>query len=169
MPTSAGEIDEWFCSKPLPLAPKIKSISSSKKRKAPSRDPSDTSTGVFDSSSESEAEETVVVSRKTTKLLPPLLSLPAHKKAFQECWMALLTLPLEEGEVKRILGGLHRGVLPHMSEATRLMDWLVDSVDVGEFISVRYEPYHVAYLLDDIRGNDRNLGAEWVVHVDAKT
>lgn len=133
MPTAAGEINEWFCSKPIALVKNQKSTASSNKRKAPVSDPTDTSTGVFDSSSESEEEESVAVSsRRTAKSLPPLLSLPAHRRAFQEAWLALLTLPLEEGELKRILGGLHRGVLPHMSEATRLMDWLVDCVDVGE-------------------------------------
>lgn len=134
MPTSPSELNSFWCSTPLILkAPKP---AASKKRKALD-DPvaNDGSTGVFDSSSESEAEpEQKLTSRETKKLVPALLSLSAHRKVFQECWLSVLGLPMEEGEAKRVLVILHRQVLPHMTDAKRLMDWLVDCADAGEFV-----------------------------------
>lgn len=139
MPTSPHELNSFWTSTPLILkAPKL---GGGKKRKATSDEPvDDGSTGIFDSSSsESEAEpEQKLSSSQTKKLLPSLLSLSAHKKVFQDCWMALLSLPggLDEAEAKRVLVILHRQVLPHLTEPRRLMDWLVDCADGGEFFCV---------------------------------
>lgn len=135
MPTTSSEINEWWCSTPVALKPTSSNSSSSKKRKLPSSASKvdDGSTGVFDSSSEEEEEEeTKLSSKDSRRLLPDILRLTAHKKVFQECWLSLLRLPLEESEAKRILVILHRQVLPHLTSPTMLMDWLVDSIDSGE-------------------------------------
>lgn len=140
MPTVASEVNEWWG--PAPVASKLSTSaqSSKKKRKlnstlAASATVDDGSTGVFDSSSdedEDEASKAPKLSAKDRKrLLPPLLTLQAHRKVFQECWLALLGLPLDEGEAKRVLVILHRQVLPHMTDPKRTMDWLVDSTNSG--------------------------------------
>lgn len=137
MPTSSSELNEWFCATPV-----VKSAPShsSKKRKAEDERPGDGSTGVFDSSeSESEPEPDVIKSlnsQQRKKNLPPLLSLVAHRRAFQDCWLAVLALPIREDESKRALIMLHRQVLPHMTEPRRLMDWLVDCADVGGTVGI---------------------------------
>ncbi|GAA5830762.1 hypothetical protein JCM11251_001065 [Rhodosporidiobolus azoricus] len=136
MPTSPSELNEFFCA-----TPSAKSPSTSKKRKAEDDDPrADGSTGIFDSSSD-EAEsdpETVkqLNSAQRKKSLPALLSLVAHRRVFQDCWLAILTLPIREEDSKRVLIMLHRQVLPHMTEPRRLMDWLVDCADVGGTVGI---------------------------------
>lgn len=163
MPTASSELNEWWCNKPLAL--KASAVTGKgtgppmKKRKA--EEVVDTSTGVFDSSSESEGEApaTKLSSRDSKKLLPPLLSLAAHKRVFQDCWLALLSLPLNEAESKRVLVILHRQVLPHMTDPKRVMDWLVDSADAGTpLASVRVRQ------ADESRRHDRDPRAERPLH-----
>lgn len=142
MPTSPSELNEWWCS--TPLARKAKPTALSKKRKltsamaaAASGIREDGSTGVFDSSSEEEEEEvTRYSSNDTKKLLPPLLTLATHRRGFQDAWLGLLSLGLDESEAKRVLVILHRQVLPHMTDPKRLMDWLVDSTESGGTVGI---------------------------------
>ncbi|GJN89024.1 hypothetical protein Rhopal_001998-T1 [Rhodotorula paludigena] len=135
MPTASSELNEWFCATPtIKAAP----AASSKKRKAEDERP-DGSTGIFDSSSESESEPEIIKqlnSQQRKKNLPALLSLVAHRRAFQDCWLAILALPIKEQDSKRVLIMLHRQVLPHMTEPRRLMDWLVDCSDVGGTVGI---------------------------------
>lgn len=140
MPTSPSELNEWFCATPV-----VRTSTSNGSRKRKADDPrADGSTGVFDSSSEeedseAEAAERVVKSlaRKGNKRnVPKLLSLVAHRRAFQDCWLALLGLPIREEDSKRVLIMLHRQVLPHLTEPRRLMDWLVDCAEVGGTVGI---------------------------------
>ncbi|GAA6007681.1 hypothetical protein JCM10207_004838 [Rhodosporidiobolus poonsookiae] len=136
MPTASSELNEWFCATPTV---KAASASNSKKRKADD-DRADGSTGIFDdSSSESGSEPDTVKqlnSAQRKKSLPALLSLVAHRRAFQDCWLAILALPIREEDSKRVLIMLHRQVLPHMTEPRRLMDWLVDCADKGGTVGI---------------------------------
>lgn len=134
MPTSPHELNSWWCATPIALrAPKS---SSSKKRKAEEA-VHDGSTGVFDSSSEDEPEpEQKLSSSASKKLLPPLLSLPAHRKVFQSAFLSLLSLPMEEVEQKRVLVILHRQVLGNLIEPRRCMDWLVDCGERGGTVGI---------------------------------
>lgn len=154
MPTVSSELNEWFLA--TPVIPKTGLPSAaregpgSKKRKldaiAAAAAADDGSTGVFDSSSDEEApgEEDVgakaalkrMNAREKRKLLPPLLQLPAHRKAFQDGWLALLSLPLDEPSRKRILIILHRQVLSNMTDPKRFMDWLVDCADQGGTVGI---------------------------------
>jgi len=137
MPTSSAELNEFYCSTPvIRKADKI----TSKKRKAVDERPNDGSTGIFDSSaSESESEPELIQqlnSQQRKKHLPTLLSLVAHRRAFQDYCLAILALPIREEDSKRLLIMLHRQILPHMTEPRRLMDWLVDCADRGGTIAI---------------------------------
>ncbi|GAA5884161.1 hypothetical protein JCM16303_005948 [Sporobolomyces ruberrimus] len=137
MPTSTSEINDFFCDTPsIRKADKI----TSKKRKAVDERPNDGSTGIFDSSeSESESEPELITqlnSQQRKKHLPTLLSLVAHRRAFQDYCLAILALPIREEDSKRLLIMLHRQILPHMTEPRRLMDWLVDCADRGGTIAI---------------------------------
>ncbi|SCV67636.1 BQ2448_5247 [Microbotryum intermedium] len=140
MPTVPKELNEWWCSTPLALKPK--GDKGNKKRKTDTgsaRD--DGSTGIFDSSSSSELDENApsaqkLSARESKKLLPPLLSLSAHRRVFQDCVLALLGLPLDEAQSKRVFSIVHRQVLPHMTDPKRLMDWLVDCTTHGGTIAI---------------------------------
>ncbi|SGY16295.1 BQ5605_C012g06834 [Microbotryum silenes-dioicae] len=137
MPTVPKELNEWWCSTPTAL--KSKGDKSNKKRKTETgKSKDDGSTGIFDSSSSSESDENApkMSARDSKKLLPPLLSLSAHRRVFQDCVLALLSLPLDEAQSKRVLSILHRQVLPHMTDPKRLMDWLVDCTTQGGTIAI---------------------------------
>lgn len=143
MPTSSSELNEWYCATPV-----AKAANSSRKRKAGDSDDDDPradgSTGIFDSSSEegdSDAEAAASVAKSLARKgnkrnVPKLLSLVAHRRAFQDCWLAILGLPMREEESKRVLIMLHRQVLPHLTEPRRLMDWLVDCAEVGGTVGI---------------------------------
>ncbi|GAA5963703.1 hypothetical protein JCM3765_003552 [Sporobolomyces pararoseus] len=137
MPTSQSELNDFFCA--TPTIRKAETITS-KKRKAVEERPHDGSTGIFDSSeSESESEPELINqlnSQQRKKHLPTLLSLVAHRRAFQDYCLSILALPIREEDSKRLLIMLHRQILPHMTEPRRLMDWLVDCADRGGTIAI---------------------------------
>lgn len=137
MPTTQSELNDFFCATPtIRKADKI----TSKKRKAVDERPDDGSTGIFDSSeSESESEPELISqlnSQQRKKHLPTLLSLVAHRRAFQDYCLSILALPIKEEDSKRLLIMLHRQILPHMTEPRRLMDWLVDCADRGGTVAI---------------------------------
>jgi len=153
MPTVGSELNEWWAATPVIIKSAITTARlgpGTKKRKreelAAAAAADDGATGIFDSSSEDEAagEEDLgaaaaakrLNAKQKRKALPPLLSLNAHKKVFQEAWLALLTVRLDEAERKRILVILHRQVLPHMTDPKRFMDWLVDCTDAGGTVGI---------------------------------
>lgn len=153
MPTVGSELNEWWAATPVIVksaltAPRLGPGAKKRKRDeaAAAAAADDGATGIFDSSSESEAEGEEDLgaaaaakrlnAKQKRKALPPLLSLNAHRKVFQEAWLAQLTLRLDEGERKRILVILHRQVLPHMTDPKRFMDWLVDCADAGGTVGI---------------------------------
>ncbi|GLB45172.1 putative CBF/Mak21 family protein [Lyophyllum shimeji] len=65
-----------------------------------------------------------------------LHSLPSHRAVFTRAWLALLPrLSIEGGDGKalamRALNVMHRGVMPHLTRAVLVMDWVGASVDYG--------------------------------------
>lgn len=62
---------------------------------------------------------------------PLIMRLRVHQRSFQDCWIALMRLPLPEDLYKKILLILHKRILPHLLEPTMLMDFLTDSYNVG--------------------------------------
>lgn len=74
-----------------------------------------------------------------------LHSLAAHRAVFTKCWLSLLpqlSSPARgcDGRFKeenvllltRALSVLHRGVMPHLTRAAMVMDWVTECVDFGE-------------------------------------
>ncbi|KAJ2810787.1 Maturation and nuclear export of 40S ribosomal subunits interacting protein [Coemansia furcata] len=60
----------------------------------------------------------------------------AHRKAFSEAWIALLRQPLTAEIYKQTLLTMHRRIIPHMVDATGLMDFLSAAYDAGGSISL---------------------------------
>lgn len=73
-----------------------------------------------------------------------LHSLASHRAVFTRAWLALLPAlggthkegnAGDEGESKkctvRALNVMHRGVLPHLTRAVLVMDWVAGCVDYG--------------------------------------
>lgn len=68
-----------------------------------------------------------------------LHSLASHRAIFTRCWLALLpqlslrdyTKEVKEALATRALNVMHRGVLPHLTRAILVMDWIAGCVDYG--------------------------------------
>ena len=66
-----------------------------------------------------------------------LHSLSSHRTIFTRTWLALLPLlsggPEETSKtlVTRALNVMHRGVMPHLTRAVLIMDWVASCVDYG--------------------------------------
>lgn len=59
-----------------------------------------------------------------------------HRKAFTECWLAFLKLPLTQKIYKLVLTNMDDKVLPFFTKPVLLMDFLKHSYDVGGIISI---------------------------------
>jgi U3 small nucleolar RNA-associated protein 19 len=68
-----------------------------------------------------------------------LHALPSHRAVFTRCWLELLprlTAPggeqaKREALAMRALSVMHRGVMPHLTRAVLVMDWVGTCVDYG--------------------------------------
>ncbi|CAH7683568.1 CBF/Mak21 family-domain-containing protein [Phakopsora pachyrhizi] len=138
MPTETDELNQFWTGRPTAITTthqKKRSIKSKSKPFKKVRVEADGSTGMFDDTSDS--DETDEASQPVRQRdLDPLLSLRSHQKAFSECWLALLSLPLTELEIKKVLNILHSQVIPNMIDPKFLMDFLVDCVDSGGSIAI---------------------------------
>lgn len=71
-----------------------------------------------------------------------LHSLGAHKAIFTRAWLALLPqLSVGADETRRLLASralnvMHRGVMPHLTRAVLVMDWVGSCVDFGGSIGL---------------------------------
>ncbi|KAG8928099.1 hypothetical protein FRC02_007367 [Tulasnella sp. 418] len=66
-----------------------------------------------------------------------LHSLLSHRQQFTACWLSLLPHIASSSTLSsRALGVLHRGVLPHLINPVRLMDWIGGCVDFGGSIGL---------------------------------
>ena len=91
-------------------------------------------------SEDSEAEEEQSKKRKAPKEKSPVkkrqrksgVNWPKkHRKAFSQCWVDVLKLPLTRVTHRSILSSLPEKVLPHLSQPLLLADFLTDSYNVG--------------------------------------
>ena len=66
-----------------------------------------------------------------------LHSLPSHRAVFTRAWLTLLPRLSAAGNIEknttRALNLMHRGVLPHLTRAILVMDWIGACVDMGMF------------------------------------
>jgi len=134
-PTDKEELNEWwiseFGSKPT-------------KGVAPSTEGNEEEEGDDDWRKFFEDEEPASKAKEPTSRLHRMTlhqclhSLPSHRAVFTRTWLSLLpqisdieSIDARKGAVKRILNVLHRGVLPHLTRAILVMDWVAGCVDLG--------------------------------------
>lgn len=55
----------------------------------------------------------------------------AYGNVFQQCWLALLQLPLNSEQYKAVLVVMHKRIILHMPKPQLLMDFLTDSYNLG--------------------------------------
>ncbi|KAJ2342019.1 Maturation and nuclear export of 40S ribosomal subunits interacting protein, partial [Coemansia sp. RSA 2673] len=65
-----------------------------------------------------------------------VISPAAHRKAFSEAWMAFLRQPLTAELYKQVLLSIHKRIIPHMTDAKGLMDFLSTAYNAGGSISL---------------------------------
>ncbi|KAJ3123520.1 hypothetical protein HK098_001867, partial [Nowakowskiella sp. JEL0407] len=60
-----------------------------------------------------------------------------HKRIFSICWLAFLKIPIKSDALyKTILENMHVKIIPHLSQPTKLIDFLTDSYNAGGVISI---------------------------------
>ena len=100
----------------------------------PEKDQAEEDNSAYLSSSSSIEDESPQIkpAQSSKKSGPAILMLAAHKRAFNDCWLTLLKLPMTEESYKKILLMMHKKIIPHMTEPTMLMDFLTQSYDAGK-------------------------------------
>ncbi|KAJ3056954.1 hypothetical protein HK097_002332 [Rhizophlyctis rosea] len=73
---------------------------------------------------------------KGQKKAQPALQAHQHRQAFTECWLAFMRQPLNDEVYKQILLMIHKRIIPYMTQATLLIDFLTDSYDAGGPLSL---------------------------------
>lgn len=133
MPTEPEEINEFWTAHPNPHA------QGNKKNEDDTMDQDDEDalllgdTGLISDNEEDDTKKSQSkLSKKERNSKPFLLHLNAHKRAFQNGWLAFLGLPLTEELYKKTLLMLHKRILSHLFEPKLLMDFLTDSYNVGK-------------------------------------
>lgn len=140
-PTEPEEIDEFFCITP---ATERKQTKSKAKAGMDEDDLMLLGEGLED---EDEDEDEASAEKKPKEKQSYILQLKNHKRAFADCWINLLRLPLNEEIYKKTLLILHKRILPHMMHPNVLMDFLSDSYQVGKSGSSRVVPILHAKLI----------------------
>ncbi|ORY96914.1 CBF/Mak21 family-domain-containing protein [Syncephalastrum racemosum] len=128
-PTEPEEIDEFFC-----ITPATERKQTKKNTTSPSGIDEDDMMLLgegLDDEDEDENDE-----QKPKEKQSYILQLKNHKRAFADCWINLLRLPLSEEIYKKTLLILHKRILPHMMHPNVLMDFLSDSYEVGGSVSL---------------------------------
>ncbi|XP_028404522.1 nucleolar complex protein 4 homolog B-like [Dendronephthya gigantea] len=65
-----------------------------------------------------------------------VMNLNAYKKVFTNAWVPFLGLPLDKALYRQVLIMLEDKVIPHLVDPKILMDFLVDSYDIGGVTSI---------------------------------
>jgi hypothetical protein len=65
----------------------------------------------------------------------PQIEHNSFRTQISSCWLSLLpVLSTSSSLSARALAVLHRGVMPHMNQPLRLMDWVAGCVDHGDIV-----------------------------------
>lgn len=91
-----------------------------------------------------------------------LHSLASHRAVFTRAWLALLPMlnfshgdqkAIENHEIEsrkltlRVLNVMHRGVMPHLTRAVLVMDWVGGCVDYGKQKTMNLRVFHVQFFV----------------------
>lgn len=146
MPTEASEINSFWI-KEFSQPPPKPGYKNSKKAEASSSDDEKPPVAgeedwraFFDDEDKDDKNSSASSSDKRRKvssmsLLASLHSLQSHRVQFSNCWAALVPhLGTSSSLSSRALSILHRGVLPHLTRPSRLMDWIATCVDFGRLL-----------------------------------
>lgn len=151
-PTEPFEINKWWVEEFAARPPKPKSRTENEDEDVeedPDVSPDDADTTddwrkFFDEPEEKDSKsEQKAPSIRLHKLTihQSLHSLPSHKAIFTRAWLTLLPA-ISAGPVEgvralatRALNVMHRGVMPHLTRAVLVMDWVASCVDYGTSLS----------------------------------
>ncbi|KAI9098818.1 CBF/Mak21 family-domain-containing protein [Phlyctochytrium arcticum] len=91
---------------------------------------------INDPSDSADELDSFLYSSATARSRPTLLNPKEHRRAFSECWLAYLRLPMSAEMHKRILLVIHKKIIPFLMRPTLLISFLVDSYDQGGAVSL---------------------------------
>ena len=73
---------------------------------------------------------------KKLKGKPPIMQVSQHRRAVQECWLAILRSPIGIDQSKQILSSMTALIVPSFTKPQLLMDFLIECYDAGGSISL---------------------------------
>ncbi|KAK7686417.1 hypothetical protein QCA50_010641 [Cerrena zonata] len=147
-PTDSAELNSWLVEELGARPPKAKT-SNAEDDEDETEEPEKTPNGEDEDDWRKFFEDEVTVEPKSTDPKKPSVrlhkltihqsvhSLASHRAMFTRTWLALLPLlsigPSEQSKAltTRALNVMHRGVLPHLTRAILVMDWIANCVDYG--------------------------------------
>lgn len=147
-PTEASELNKWWVEEFTTRPPKPKlgiTEDEDENEEDPDASPDDADTTddwrkfFDDEPAQDAAAEQKAPSARLHKLTihQSLHSLSSHKAIFTRAWLALLpatsagTSETSKTLATRALNVMHRGVMPHLTRAVLVMDWVASCVDYG--------------------------------------
>ncbi|KAI4524777.1 CBF-domain-containing protein [Schizophyllum commune Loenen D] len=147
-PTEQAELNSWWVPELGAKPPKPKkakgnadaSDSDDEAKPAGTEDDDDDWRKFFDDEPEAGAGKDKTPSARLHNLTihQSLHSLPSHRAVFTRAWLTLLPRLTIKGDpdlsralAVRALNVMHRGVLPHLTRAVLVMDWIAACVDYG--------------------------------------
>jgi U3 small nucleolar RNA-associated protein 19 len=156
-PTEPSELNKWWVEgfAVRPPKPKRNAIDEGEEEEDPdaSVDDADTTDDwrtFFDEPKENgtKAEQKTASARlHQLTIHQSLHSLSSHKAIFSRAWLALLP-QISSGSAEstqalatRALNVMHRGVMPHLTRAVLVMDWVASCVDYGTSVHVLRDGY----------------------------
>ena len=142
-PTEVAELNSWWVEELGARPPKPKAAEADEdSEEAPtvidtSRDAEDDWRKFFEDEAPVQEQKKTHVRLHKLSVHQSLHSLGAHKAIFTRAWLSLLPqLSVGADETKRLLASralnvMHRGVMPHLTRAVLIMDWVGSCVDFG--------------------------------------
>ncbi|KAL1925688.1 uncharacterized protein VTP21DRAFT_571 [Calcarisporiella thermophila] len=135
MPTEESELDEFWTGHPAP-----EQVNTSENKSDKGVDDAIAADSLFfsddDEITESKPNKPHIDNKPMADTRPLLLQLLPHRRAYADCWLALLRLPLTPAIYKKTLLIIHKRIIPHMPQPTMLMDFLTDSYNQGGSIAL---------------------------------
>ncbi|KAF7305082.1 Ribosome biogenesis protein Noc4 [Mycena kentingensis (nom. inval.)] len=138
-PTDKAELNAWWVAElgakpPKPKASKRGAADSEDEENDESADAEDDWRKFFDedtSAKEKSLPKNAGARLHTLSVHQSLHSLQSHRAVFTRAWLTLLPKISGENALRKALGVMHRGVMPHLTRPVLVMDWVGGSVDHG--------------------------------------
>ncbi|KAF5314596.1 hypothetical protein D9611_007264 [Ephemerocybe angulata] len=135
-PTDKEELNSWWVAELGAKPPKPKKTSANEDSEdddepTPNDEDEDDWRKFFDEPTPTDPKKAPSARLHKLTVHQSLHTLASHRAVFTRAWLSLLPRLSDANAAVRALNVMHRGVLPHLTRAVLVMDWIAGWVDVG--------------------------------------